>query len=158
MTLEENLRRIDELALVGQDVSDYLYEDEIVYTRCNNEILLRNYRKPKIDFYKIVEQSKELLPKLYCQPKIIELLNGGINLIYTKQTYHEVEYSFGKVFTNQKLFIEISIPYIAKITFDSEETQKNREETIWCGSLEKEMEIPLHEINEINTVIKNLMG
>lgn len=106
MTLEENLRRIDELTLVGQDLSDY--QDEIVYTGCS-EISFFNNRTPKRDFYKTVEQTKELLPKLYCQPEIIDLLNGSINLIYIKQTRHEKEYIIdGMVYSNQKLYIEIS--------------------------------------------------
>lgn len=155
MTLEENLRRIDELTLVGQDLSDY--QDEIVYTGCS-EISFFNNRTPKRDFYKTVEQTKELLPKLYCQPEIIDLLNGSINLIYIKQTRHEKEYIIdGMVYSNQKLYIEISTPYTLKITFDDETTEREKWKIVWESNLEKEIEIPLHEISTLNTAIKNFV-
>ena len=159
MTLEENLRRIDELALAGQDLSDCPYRDELIYTEHSDIFFtLCNHRTPRRDFYKTVEQTKELLPKLYCQPEKIVLVNDSINLIYIKQTRHEKEYILdGMTYTNQKLYIEISTPYTLKITFDDETTEREKWKIVWESNLEKEMEIPLHEINTLNTVIKNFV-
>lgn len=159
MNLEEGLRRIDELALAGQDLSDYPYRDEIIYTEHSDIFFtLYNHRTLRRDFYKMVEQAKELLPKLYCQPERIDLLNDSINLIYKKQAHHKKEYILGGItYTNQKLYIEISTPYALKITFNNETIERKEWKTVWNSNLEKEIEIPLHEINTLNTVIKNFM-
>jgi len=68
MTLEENLRKIDELALKGQNLNDNPYEDDLEYVKGYKIPIAVNYRSAKRDFYKMLEQIKMILPLLDYQP------------------------------------------------------------------------------------------
>lgn len=68
MTLEENLKTIDELALKGQNLDDNPYEDDLEYVKGYKIPIINNYRSVKRDFYKMIEQIKMILPLLDYQP------------------------------------------------------------------------------------------
>ena len=199
MTLEENLKTLDELALKGQNASDYPYGDEVIYERCNSAISISNRRTPRRDFYKTVEQSKELLLKLIYQPQSIELLGERIKFIFEKVTSYgeeqrstrknefgapEVGRKYRPFVEEKKLYIEVSNPYVIKTTINIKNFERifgleqieppsiNKAGVIIHGpflngvptgkkqingTVENETEFALHEINEINTVLKNFM-